>query len=196
MTVGIFALVSLIPPDHENEEEKLQSTPELNKVKAVCVFASFVGASLVLGDGAITPAISVLSAVEGIDVAIPWTSIYVIPITCFILLGLFMLQRFGTHVVGLIFGPIMLLWFTSLGAIGFLNIYASPDCLRAFDPSYGILFFTRNGFTGWELLGAVVLAVTGVEVLSSALHINFVVTSSCQQPGIVRRFGTLWSLAS
>lgn len=161
---GIFALVSLIPPDHESETEQMESSPQHNRIKAVCTFASFIGASLVLGDGAITPAISVLSAVEGIDVALPWTAVYVIPITCGILVALFMIQRFGTHVVGIVFGPIMLVWFFSIGAVGFLNLVASPHCLRAFNPMYGVLFFTRNGATGWVLLGAVVLAVTGVEV--------------------------------
>jgi KUP system potassium uptake protein len=156
--------VSLIPPDHESEAEQMESSPHHNRIKAVCTFASFIGASLVLGDGAITPAISVLSAVEGIDVALPWTAVYVLPITCGILVGLFMIQRFGTHVMGIVFGPIMLVWFFSIGAIGFLNIVASPHCLRAFNPMYGVLFFTRNGSTGWVLLGAVVLAVTGVEV--------------------------------
>lgn len=164
LRTGIFALVSLIPPDHESETEQMESSPQHNRIKAVCTFASFIGASLVLGDGAITPAISVLSAVEGIDVALPWTAVYVIPITCGILVALFMIQRFGTHVVGIVFGPIMLVWFFSIGAVGFLNIVASPHCLRAFNPMYGVLFFTRNGATGWVLLGAVVLAVTGVEV--------------------------------
>lgn len=123
------------------------------------------GASLFFGDGVITPAISVLSAVEGLKVAAPEMGHYVVPITVCILIIVFSVQRFGTQKVGRIFGPITILWFFSLGAFGLYNIFKAPEVLKAFNPWWAYQFVISNGWTSVFILGAVVLAVTGGEAL-------------------------------
>ena len=123
------------------------------------------GASLFFGDGVITPAISVLGAVEGLEVAAPGLKPFVVPITIVVLLGVFAAQRFGTEKVGRIFGPITTLWFLSLAAIGLWNIIAGPEVLKAFNPWWAVNFFAEHSWQGIFILGAVVLAVTGGEAL-------------------------------
>jgi len=123
------------------------------------------GASLFFGDGVITPAISVLSALEGIEVAAPQLHNWIVPLAVLILLALFMTQRFGTEKVGKVFGPITVLWFAALAAIGLLNIGQNPEVLHAFNPVWGVRFFIEHGWHGIFILGAVVLAVTGGEAL-------------------------------
>jgi KUP system potassium uptake protein len=113
----------------------------------------------------ITPAISVLSAVEGLEVAAPGMKSLVVPITLTVLTGLFMIQRFGTEAVGRLFGPVMALWFTILAVSGLAKIVHSPGILRALSPTYGIAFFLDNGGVAFLALGSVVLAVTGAEAL-------------------------------
>ncbi|HJW45610.1 MAG TPA: KUP/HAK/KT family potassium transporter, partial [Lysobacter sp.] len=131
---------------------------------AVGIFGIF-GASLFFGDGVITPAITTLSAIEGLEVAAPQLHAYIVPITLLVLMALFATQRFGTMKVGKVFGPITLLWFASLAAIGLLNIGHSPEVLRAFNPLWAVRFFVEHGWHGIFILGAVVLAVTGGEAL-------------------------------
>jgi KUP system potassium uptake protein len=123
------------------------------------------GAALLYGDGVITPAISVLSAVEGVAVAAPALTPLVVPLTVIILAGLFLIQRTGTARVGSIFGPIMLFWFIAIGALGVHGILRDPSVLAAVNPLHGVRFFGQNGWTGFLVLGAVVLCITGGEAL-------------------------------
>ena len=123
------------------------------------------GASLFFGDGVITPAISVLGAVEGLEIAAPGLHNFIVPITVVVLLLVFMAQRFGTEKVGKVFGPVMVLWFLALAAIGGWNIVKAPEVLKAFNPWWAAQFFMEHGWHGVFILGAVVLAVTGGEAL-------------------------------
>ncbi|WP_193069407.1 KUP/HAK/KT family potassium transporter, partial [Pseudomonas sp. K5] len=123
------------------------------------------GASLFFGDGVITPAISVLGAVEGLEVAAPGLHAFIVPITVVVLLAVFAVQRFGTEKIGKLFGPITSIWFISLAAIGIWNIVDSPEVLKAFNPMWALRFFLEHGWHGIFILGAVVLAVTGGEAL-------------------------------
>ncbi|UXI70627.1 potassium transporter Kup [Tahibacter amnicola] len=123
------------------------------------------GAALFLGDGVLTPAISVLSAVEGLKVAAPALGRWVLPLTLGILLALFLSQRFGTERVGKAFGPVIVVWFVALAALGVANILSNPQVLKALNPYWAIRFFVDHGWHGIIILGAVVLAVTGGEAL-------------------------------
>ncbi|MGH8032886.1 MAG: potassium transporter Kup [Luteimonas sp.] len=123
------------------------------------------GASLFFGDGVITPAISVLSAVEGLEVAAPQLERFVVPITLLVLVILFIAQRYGTHKVGRAFGPITVVWFLALGAIGVINIIDAPQVIAALNPWWGVRFFIEHNWHAVFVLGAVVLAVTGGEAL-------------------------------
>ncbi|MEO5655133.1 MAG: potassium transporter Kup [Nitrosospira sp.] len=123
------------------------------------------GAALFFGDGVITPAISVLSAVEGLEVATPLLKPYVLPITLIVLIALFMLQQRGTGGIGTLFGPVTLIWFTTLGLAGLANIAVAPQILAAFNPVYAFAFCLNNGWLAFIAFGAVVLAVTGGEAL-------------------------------
>ena len=123
------------------------------------------GTSLLFGEGVITPAISVLSAVEGLEVAAPGLSRFVVPITFVILVGLFMMQKHGTARVGIIFGPITLVWFIALSLLGIMWIVREPAVLGAISPVHGARFFLNNGATGYWVLGSVVLVITGAEAL-------------------------------
>lgn len=123
------------------------------------------GASLFFGDGVITPAITVMGAVEGLEVAAPGLGRFVVPITLAVLAVLFAAQRFGTEKVGKVFGPVMVLWFLALAAIGIWNVVAAPEVLKAFNPWWAMRFFMEHGWHGIFILGAVVLAVTGGEAL-------------------------------
>ena len=123
------------------------------------------GAALFFGDGVLTPAISVLSAVEGLEIAAPGLTRWVLPITITVLLVLFATQRFGTHQVGRAFGPVIIVWFLSLAVIGGVNISHNPDVIHAINPWWAARFFVDHGWHGIFILGAVVLAVTGGEAL-------------------------------
>jgi KUP system potassium uptake protein len=123
------------------------------------------GASLFFGDGVITPAISVLSAVEGLEVAAPQLHNFIVPITVLVLVMLFVAQKFGTDRVGKAFGPITLVWFLALGVIGLYNIAKAPEVLHSLNPWWGVRFFAEHNWHAVFVLGAVVLAVTGGEAL-------------------------------
>ena len=152
---GIMALIALI-----------QDLPLTGRAaKATLVALGLFGAALFYGDGMITPAISVLSAVEGLDVAAPGLESLVIPITLVVLTALFAIQRFGTKAVGRLFGPVMALWFTVLAVAGLAKVIESPAILKALSPTYGIQFFLDNGTIAFLALGGVVLAITGAEAL-------------------------------
>jgi KUP system potassium uptake protein len=152
---GIMALIALV----QSALSKSRTT------RAVLIALGIFGASLFYGDGMITPAISVLSAVEGLKVATPGLESWVIPIALVILAVLFAIQRFGTKAMGRLFGPVMALWFTVLAVSGLFQVIKSPGVLRALSPVYGIEFFVHGGVVAFLALGAVVLAVTGAEAL-------------------------------
>jgi KUP system potassium uptake protein len=124
-----------------------------------------VGAAMFYGDGMITPAISVLSAVEGLEVIAPALGHFVVPVTMLILVGLFSIQRHGTASVGVLFGPVMCLWFVTLATLGTIQIAAAPGVLAALNPAFAFDFLTGNPMAAFLALGAVVLAVTGTEAL-------------------------------
>ena len=151
---GIMALTSLA----------LRTTESPRLAGGMAALGLF-GAALFYGDGVITPAISVLSAVEGLEVAAPALRPYVLPISLVVLIGLFLIQRRGTAQVGAVFGPVMLFWFTTLGVLGAMNVFRHPDVLRAINPMYALNFFAANQWHGFLALGAVVLAITGGEAL-------------------------------
>jgi KUP system potassium uptake protein len=123
------------------------------------------GAALLYGDGVITPAISVLGAVEGLSVAAPALEHLVVPIAVVIIVGLFAIQKRGTARVGAIFGPVMLLWFAAIAVLGFVGLLRDPTVLRAIWPGYAIAFFADAGVMGYLVLGSVVLVITGGEAL-------------------------------
>jgi KUP system potassium uptake protein len=158
---GILALLALLEP-----KGALGQTPpsQSRKLRGLMLIGLF-GAALLYGDGVITPAISVLSAVEGLGVATHVLDPVVVPVTASILVGLFLMQRHGTATVGRIFGPAMLVWFATLVAIGLPWIVRRPEILTAVDPRYAVSFFAHNGRHGFLILGAVVLCITGGEAL-------------------------------
>ena len=153
---GILALITLI---------SRRGAPGGRRTKLVLEVLGIFGASLFFGDSVITPAISVLSAIEGVKVAAPSVASLVIPITAVIILGLFLLQRIGTGAVGRLFGPVMAVWFTAIGVIGVSGIAKHPGILKALSPSYALGFLFGHFAVAFFSLAAVVLAVTGAEAL-------------------------------
>ena len=126
-------------------------------------------AALFYGDSMITPAISVLSAVEGLQVAAPGLSAFIVPVTLVILAGLFLIQRYGTTILGALFGPVTCLWFAALAVTGLLGIAERPEVLFAIDPRHAVNFFLLDGWTAFLALGSVMLALTGAEALYADL---------------------------
>ena len=155
---GIFALLAVVP------ERFRKSTADSGKVTWMALLA-VIGAALLYGDGVITPAISVLSAVEGLKVASPRLEPLVLPLTCGILVALFAIQRRGTGDIGKLFGPVMAVWFITMAGLGVYHIIQKPAILSALSPHHGAFFFIRNGPRSMLILGSVVLAVTGGEAL-------------------------------
>src|SRR5580704_2450745 len=149
---GILALLALVP-------RKAHARIGLVTLMVVA------GAALLYGDGIITPAISVLSALEGVELAAPGFKSAVVPLTCVVLLGLFAIQSKGTGGLGKVFGPVMVAWFVTIGVLGAWHIAKNPDVLVALSPKYGALYFVHHGVRGIPILGIVVLAVTGGEAL-------------------------------
>lgn len=133
--------------------------------RAVLLAMGMFGAALLYGDGVITPAISVLSAMEGLEVATPVFAPYVIPLTLAVIVLLFLAQRRGTARIGRIFGPVTLAWFSTLGVLGLISLAHTPGVLAAVNPLYGARFFAENGLPGFLVLGSVFLVVTGGEAL-------------------------------
>lgn len=132
---------------------------------SMLIVIGLIGTALFFGDGIITPSISVLSAVEGLSIATPALTDYVVPVTVAILLALYLMQRKGTAHIGKWFGPIMLVWFAALALMGLINIAAQPRILQALNPVHALMFLPHTGWVGFLTLGAVVLAVTGAEAL-------------------------------
>ena len=137
--------------------------------RPVFVGVGLIGAALLYGDGVITPAISVLSATEGLAVATPAFGPWVTPATLVLLYLLFSVQKYGSGRVGRVFGPIMLLWFTTIAALGAVQVVRAPSVLLALNPWYGVRLFAEHGAVAFYVLGGVVLAVTGAEALYADL---------------------------
>jgi KUP system potassium uptake protein len=152
---GILSLVALATP----------IKPSGRTEKWFLIALGTFGAALLYGDGIITPAISVLGAMEGLSVATPQLTSYVVPLTIGILVGLFLIQRRGTAGIGKIFGPVILIWFSTLAVLGLAQIFHYPQVLAAVNPLRGANFFVENGWHGFVILGSVFLVVTGGEAL-------------------------------
>ena len=152
---GIMALLALAS----------SAVKKLPRLRYGLLLAGVFGAALFYGDGVITPAISVLSAVEGLEVAAPSLTPYVVPLTVAVLVLLFLFQRRGTAGVGMLFGPVMMIWFGILALGGLFNVYKAPEILVALNPYYGVRFLYQNGWVAFVGLGAIVLALTGAEAL-------------------------------
>jgi KUP system potassium uptake protein len=150
---GILALLALLPR---------RATGTGVGVVALLVIA---GAALLFGDGMITPAISVLSALEGLELTAPGFKPWVVPLTCVVLVGLFAIQRRGTGSVGKVFGPVMITWFLTIGAVGLKEVLRGPEIIGALSPHWGAIYFANHGLRGLAILGVVVLAITGGEAL-------------------------------
>ncbi len=148
---GILALLALIRTERGR--------------RGILIALGLFGASLLYGDGMISPAMAVISAVEGLGVATSFFDPYIVPITIVILIGLFMLQRRGTGGIGALFGPVMIVWFIVIAALGIRWIVQEPGVLAAINPWYAVVFFARNGVKGFLVLGSVFLVVTGGESL-------------------------------
>jgi KUP system potassium uptake protein len=153
---GILALLALLKRDSK-------------KYYSILLVVGCLGAGLLMGDGMLTPAISVLSAVEGLHVISPSFSYAVLPLTVVILIGLFSFQRHGTGRIGSYFGPILLLWFSIIAILGCMRISQNPTILAAVNPQYAFHFFMHNGWKGYVLLGGVFLVITGGEALYADL---------------------------
>lgn len=151
---GILALMALVKPEDSSGWKYL-----------LILTIGLFGAALLYGDGIITPAISVLSAVEGLNIATPFFEPFVIPLTVLILTILFTVQHKGTTGVGKVFGPVTFLWFISIALLGIVSIIETPGVLKSINPLYAINFFILNGFHGFVILGSVFLVVTGGEAL-------------------------------
>ena len=159
---GVLALTALIPGRSGRTRGAIL---RLADGRPILIALGIFGTALLYGDGMITPAITVLGAIEGLEVATPLFQPYVVPLTVAILIGLFLIQKYGTHRVGGLFGPIMVVWFVTLAVLGINWIVRLPEVLSAFDPRHAIAFFGANGFLGFAVLGAVFLVVTGGEAL-------------------------------
>ena len=152
---GILALTALVTP----------KKPPVRGTRWVLVLIGLFGAALLYGDGVITPAISVLAAVEGTTIAAPSLDTFVVPAAVAILVGLFMVQHRGTAAIGRVFGPVMVVWFATIAVLGAVNVAEHPSVFRAVNPRYAVSFFVDNGFRGFLSLGAVILVVVGGEAL-------------------------------
>jgi KUP system potassium uptake protein len=148
---GILALMSLLGIKHGN--------------RLGVIAIGVLGAALLYGDGAITPAISVLSALEGLKLPVPAIAPYVVPLSVTVLVALFALQPQGSARIGKLFGPIMTVWFITIGVLGLGGVVNHPGVLVALDPRYGLVYLFTHGFTGFLVLGAVFLCATGAEAL-------------------------------
>jgi KUP system potassium uptake protein len=150
--MALLALASASVKDHPNW-------------KAPLMLLGAFGAALFYGDSVITPAVTVLGAMEGLEIATPLLKPYVVSLSVFIIVALFAIQRKGTAAVGAMFGPIMMLWFLTLGVSGLINIVDAPEVLDALNPLHAFRFLTQHGFASFVVLGSVFLAVTGAEAL-------------------------------
>ncbi len=172
LVITVKYVIFILKADNEGEGGILALTALATPIRRHRAFGrrglvlmGVFGAALLYGDGIITPAISVLSAVEGVKVATPALDPYVIPITLVIIIGLFLIQSRGTAKIGRLFGPVMLLWFGTLALLGVGNAAQNPAVFEAINPLFAIQFFAANGWQGFLVLGTVFLVVTGGEAL-------------------------------
>lgn len=172
IVISIKYLVFVVRADNEGEGGILSLAalatpikPSGRSEKMILIALGIFGAALLYGDGVLTPAISVLSAMEGLSVATPVLSSYIVPLTIVVIVGLFFLQSRGTAGIGKMFGPITLIWFSVLAILGIMQIIHYPQVLSAINPLQGVQFFIRNGWHGFIILGSVFLVVTGGEAL-------------------------------
>ena len=171
IVISLKYLVLIMKADNEGEGGilALMELVRFSKKKGITVMIivsiGLFGAALLYGDGIITPAISVLSAMEGLNIATSFFEPYIIPLTILILFGLFMFQKRGTASVGKIFGPIMMFWFLVIGTLGMISVLKNPSVIQAINPYYAFNFFRNNSFLGFLTLGLVFLVVTGGEAL-------------------------------
>ena len=152
---GIMALLALA----------MSTVAQNTRLHYVLMITGLIGAALFFGDGVITPAISVLSAIEGLEVATPAFKPYVVPLTVGVLIGLYAVQYKGTAGIGQWFGPLVVIWFAALAIMGVINVVGHPGILHAFNPLHALSFLMRNGWVAFAALGAIVLAFTGAEAL-------------------------------
>ena len=152
---GIMALLALAS----------RSVADNPRKQATIIMLGIAGACMFYADGIITPAVSILGAVEGLEVAASSLHSYILPISLVVIVMLFWVQSKGTAVVGAFFGPVMLIWFSVLAIIGMIHICDEPSILKALNPIYGLRFFIANGWLGFIALGSVILAFTGAEAL-------------------------------
>jgi len=176
IVVSIKYLVFIVRADNQGEGGVLALTALISSFKekspktlSILTLLGIFGTSLLYGDGMITPAISVLSAVEGLEFVTPALKEYILPITVIILISLFSIQRHGTSMMGKIFGPVTLVWFIVLATLGVTKIYEYPSILGAMNPMHAVHFFVVNSWAGFIVLGSVFLVVTGGEALYSDL---------------------------
>ena len=155
---GILALMALAFPERRSDTPRTRLT-------AVMLGLGLFGAALLYGDGMITPAVTVLGAMEGLDVATPKLAPYIVPLSVAILVGLFACQRAGTGTIGKVFGPVMVVWFLEISVLGIGGIIQEPRVLGAVNPMHAVRFFADNGWVGFVVLGSVFLVVTGGEAL-------------------------------
>ncbi|MGI8897206.1 MAG: KUP/HAK/KT family potassium transporter, partial [Pyrinomonadaceae bacterium] len=172
IVISVKYLVFVLRADNHGEGGILSLTALATPIKPsgrserwLLIAMGIFGAALLCGEGVITPAISILSAMEGLTVATPLFSPYVVPITIAIIVALFLVQSRGTAGIGRVFGPVTLVWFAVLAGLGILQIIRYPEVLAAVNPLYGVDFFLRNGWHGFLILGAVCLVITGGEAL-------------------------------
>lgn len=156
---GIMAMIALASSSVSNR----------GMLRTALIMIGLIGAALFYGDGVITPAISVLSAVEGLELVLPESKPFVIPISIAILAALYLAQKKGTHKIAFLFGPIMVCWFILLGVLGVMNIILEPSILMAANPLYALSFFINHGALAFTVLGVIVLCVTGAEALYADL---------------------------
>lgn len=155
---GILSLMALAVRSQSNKESS-------GRRRWLMTILGLFGAALLYGDGMITPAVSVLSAMEGLSIVAPQFSSFIIPLTIFVINAIFLMQKYGTGRIGVIFGPILFLWFFTLGALGIGGIVENPHIFEALLPHHAFEFFFRNGWHGFIVLGSVFLVVTGGEAL-------------------------------
>lgn len=173
LVISVKYLILVLRADNEGEGGILALLALLKRSNGKFLGLFFVlaifGAGLLLGDGMLTPAISVVSAVEGLNVTAPVLSYWILPISCLILLLLFIFQHHGTAKIGFAFGPMLLIWFVLLGVLGVNQIIHNPVVFQAINPSYGFHFLQSTGWRGYFLLGGIFLVVTGGEALYADL---------------------------
>jgi KUP system potassium uptake protein len=158
---GILALASLVPPRGGGTRPGGAAALD----RPILVGLGIFGAALLYGDGMITPAITVLGAIEGLEVATPFFAHLIVELSVVILFGIFLIQKYGTHRVGRLFGPVMVVWFITIAVLGVTWIVRVPQVLEAINPAHAIRFFREHGGQGFVVLGAVFLVVTGGEAL-------------------------------